>query len=138
MEHDDFLNGWLTGNTLTAWKTVRARVKSGVVISPGLGLDILDAIDKLAGDITAAVEDRLRAETEVARLREVLTAVEEIALAAPELNMNNYDEDQVSTLNEAMIGVCGILLKEAARRTVVGGVMNPILHAIHNNTQPRE
>ena len=56
------------------------------------------------------------AEAENTRLRGVLTAVEEIALAAPELNMNNYDEDQVSTLNEAMIGVCGILLKEAARR----------------------
>ena len=58
------------------------------------------------------------AEAENTRLRAVLTAVEEIALAAPELNMNNYDEDQVSTLNEAMIGVCGILLKEAGRRAV--------------------
>ena len=78
---------------------------------------VYQACTEIIPDLKSKLE---AAETEVARLREVLTAVEEIALAAPELNMNNYDEDQVSTLNEAMIGVCGILLKEAARRTVVG------------------
>ena len=72
---------------------------------------------RMANDVVPELKRRAeKAEAENTRLRAVLTAVEEIALAAPELNMNNYDEDQVSTLNEAMIGVCGILLKEAARR----------------------
>ena len=35
-EHDEFLDGWLIGDALTNWKTVRARVNSGVVISPQL------------------------------------------------------------------------------------------------------
>ena len=49
------------------------------------------------------------------RLRAVLKSVEEIVLEAPELNMSNFDEDQVSSLNEAMISICGILLQESAR-----------------------
>ena len=50
------------------------------------------------------------------RLRAVLKSVEEIVLDAPELNMSNFDEDQVSSLNEAMISICGILLQESARK----------------------
>ena len=50
------------------------------------------------------------------RLRAVLKSVEEIVLEAPELNMSNFDEDQVSSLNEAMISICGILLQESARK----------------------
>lgn len=49
------------------------------------------------------------------RLRAVLKSVEEIVLEAPDLNMSNYNEDQVFSLNEAMISICGILLQESAR-----------------------
>lgn len=49
------------------------------------------------------------------RLRAVLKSVEEIVLEAPELNMSNFDEDQIYSINEAMISICGILLQESAR-----------------------
>ena len=57
-EHDDFLGGWLTGDALTDWKAVRARVYSGVVISPQLAGKLLSAMDKLTGDLITAVADR--------------------------------------------------------------------------------
>ena len=49
------------------------------------------------------------------RLLAVLKSVEEIVLEAPELNMSNFDEDQIYSINEAMISICGILLQESAR-----------------------
>lgn len=58
------------------------------------------------------------ADGENARLREVLESITGIVNAAPELNMSNYDEDQVSALNDDMINVCRILQTEAARRAV--------------------
>lgn len=110
MEHDDFLNGWLTGNTLTAWKTVRARVKSGVVISPVIGLEILDAMDKLAGDVTAAVGDRLRAEGE-AQILATWLANRELGIPLA---------DQGCDADGGMSGPDPALLREAARRAVDG------------------
>ena len=59
-EHDEFLEGWLIGDALTNWKTVRARVNSGVVISPQLCGKLLSAMDNLAGDLITAVADKER------------------------------------------------------------------------------
>jgi len=56
--HDDFLAAWLAGDALTDWKTVRARVKSGVVISPQLAGKLLSAMDQLTDDLITAVADR--------------------------------------------------------------------------------
>ncbi|GEM_PF-3674542 len=69
-EHDEFLDGWLTGDALTALKTVRARVNSGVVISPELGKAILRAMDILAGDLITAVSDRERYNAEAHQVKQ--------------------------------------------------------------------
>lgn len=42
---------------------------------------------------------------------ELIEKIKEIAMTAPELNMNNYDEDQVDDLNNAMIEI-GCLLSQ--------------------------
>ena len=59
-EHDEFLDGWLIGDALTNWKTVRARVNSGVVISPQLCGKLLSVMENLAGDLITAVADKER------------------------------------------------------------------------------
>jgi hypothetical protein len=46
---------------------------------------------------------------EVAALKERLAAVEQIARLAPELNLNNYDHDEVRELNDAMIQLYDIV-----------------------------
>lgn len=94
MLNDNFLDGWLSGDALTAWKTVRARVESGVVISPALGLEILDAMDKLAGDVTAAVGDRMRAEGE-AQILATWLANREPGISPTELRESARKEAQV-------------------------------------------
>lgn len=106
MLNNNFLDGWLSGDALTAWKTVRARVESGVVISPALGLEILDAMDKLAGDVTAAVGDRMRAEGE-AQILAIWLANRELGIPLA---------DQGCDADGGMSAPAPALLREAARR----------------------
>lgn len=49
----------------------------------------------------------LEADLEIAK--EKLRLIEEIVNAAPELNMSNYDVDQVAELNAAMIHIWEVL-----------------------------
>ena len=78
--------------------------------------DLLEAIRAQRTALIAWQFQAAGAALENQRLRAVLKSVEEIVLEAPELNMSNFDEDQVSSLNEAMLSICGILLQESARK----------------------
>lgn len=46
---------------------------------------------------------------DVEELRDVVISALRVANKAPELNMGNYDEDQVHELNNAMIEIFGLL-----------------------------
>ena len=105
-EHDEFLDGWLTGDALTALKTVRARVNSGVVISPELGKAILRAMDILAGDLITAVSDRERYNAE-AHVLAVWLANRELGIPL---------KDQGCTVDGGMGGPDPHLLREDAAR----------------------
>jgi len=77
-----------------------------------------DELDAQAADRIEQLEtERDTARAEVERLREGIKTIEDIAHESPELNVNNYDHDQVCELNTAMIEVYTNiieLLKEAA------------------------
>lgn len=61
--------------------------------------------DRLRARIDAERDARERAEARVKVLEGALREAHRVALDAPELNMSNYDVDDVSALNEAMIAV---------------------------------
>lgn len=105
-EHDKFLDGWLTGDARTDWKTMRARVNSGVVISPELGKAILRAMDILAGDLITAVADREQYNAEAQTLA--------VWLGNRELGISL--KDQGCTVAGGMGGPDPHLLREDARR----------------------
>lgn len=65
-------------------------------------VEINDHIKHQATELSAAKE-------ELAKAREVISMIAKVAADAPELNMGNYDEDQVSALNNAMIEICQII-----------------------------
>jgi hypothetical protein len=56
----------------------------------------MNEIRNLRADLNAV-------KAEVAALKERLATIEQIARLAPELNLNNYDHDEVCELNDAMI-----------------------------------
>lgn len=61
-------------------------------------------------ELVAALRDQLTAMTqERDNLRATISAVREIVHEAPELNMRNYNEEQVSELNQAMIDADKVL-----------------------------
>jgi hypothetical protein len=65
---------------------------------------------QLAHTTRSRIETALAAEREKVRvLREALEKARNIAYAAPELNMCNYDHEQVRQLNDRMIEVFQIL-----------------------------
>lgn len=72
----------------------------------------------------AAAEKRRADEAEhrVAELEARLAAVKEIADLSPELNMCNYDEDQVRDLNNAMNKICAALSGSRALAVVEGRI----------------
>ena len=57
----------------------------------------------------AALDEITRLRADLAALKERLVAVEQIARLAPELNLNNYDHDEVCELNDAMIQLYSIV-----------------------------
>ena len=63
---------------------------------------------------TCKEEDRIaELEAKVKRLNKVINDAKCIALDAPELNMANYDEEQIQELNDAMIELYSYLEKES-------------------------
>lgn len=105
-EYDKFLEGWLTDDALTDWKTMRARVNSGVVISPELGKAILRAMDILAGDLITAVADKEQYNAEAQTLA--------VWLGNRELGISL--KDQGCTVDGGMGGPDPHWLREDARR----------------------
>ena len=63
---------------------------------------IFDYVQKLVGQIGPLVMPKI---AEIEKLKELLVGVYKIAEEAPELNMGNYNEDEVFKLNNFMIDI---------------------------------
>ena len=89
---------------------VMVRVRRGV--SSG---EAQEAVDRI---LTATPDPRItQLEADRAALRAALEKIDSIATDAPELNMSNFDHDDVSALNAAMVEVFAITRAAIAKAT---------------------
>jgi hypothetical protein len=93
---EDVRDAAITACRITGWDGVAKRLEQGWTPEPGTReADLLDLFARHSALSTVNVD----------ALREALERIDAIATDAPEINMSNFDQDDVSGLNEAMIEV---------------------------------
>lgn len=83
-------------------------VRFKLMIKPGF-VGFVTADDGNMTDWHTATRIIAEKDAEIAVLRAQFALTRSVATAAPELNMGNYDDDQVRELNNAMIEICQII-----------------------------
>lgn len=73
--------------------------------------DAAEKLHKVMSDWSASWEDKECPTQDVDDLHELLNTIADIAYNAPELNISNYNHDEVRALNEAMIEIYNLVKK---------------------------
>lgn len=78
-----------------------------------------DLVYHLNEDCLCLLEDRSELQAKVKKLEDKFSEIQKVVNSAPELNMSNYDEDDVSALNESMIEAYKSLNKTEIKYSIV-------------------